>query len=202
MTLNISTGAMEMSTGTPMDHSNMNNNNMNNMNNMDNMNMSTTKCGDGMMGMMMYFHAGHCEHVLFKELLVSTAGQMVGACIAIFFLALFYEGLKVFREYLLRQALMPNYNSEVTISKYSQSQDTMVIDPQSAKANGTRMISTAHFIQTILHIIQVFMSYCLMLAFMTYNVWLCLAVILGAGTGYFMFGWKRAIVVDVNEHCH
>ena len=170
------------------------------------------------MGMMMYFHAGHCEHVLFKELLVSTAGQMVGACIAIFFLAFFYEGLKVFREYLLRQALMPNYNSEVTISKYSQSQDTMVIDPQSAKANGsecvgssyyptreiarTRMISTAHFIQTILHIIQVFMSYCLMLAFMTYNVWLCLAVILGAGTGYFMFGWKRAIVVDVNEHCH
>jgi hypothetical protein len=66
----------------------------------------------------------------------------------------------------------------------------------------TQMISTAHFIQTILHIIQVFMSYCLMLAFMTYNVWLCLAVILGAGTGYFMFGWKRAVVVDVNEHCH
>ena len=61
---------------------------------------------------------------------------MVGACIAIFFLAIFYEGLKVFREYLLRKVLMPNYNREVTISKYSQSQDTMVIDPQSAKANG------------------------------------------------------------------
>jgi hypothetical protein len=61
---------------------------------------------------------------------------MVGACIAIFFLAISYEGLKVFREYLLRKVLMPNYNGEVTISKYSRSQDTMVIDPQSAKTNG------------------------------------------------------------------
>ena len=61
---------------------------------------------------------------------------MVGACVAIFILALLYEGLKVFREHLLRQSLTPNYNNQVTISKYSQSQDTMVIDPQSAKANG------------------------------------------------------------------
>lgn len=65
-----------------------------------------------------------------------------------------------------------------------------------------QIISSSHFIQTILHVVQVFISYCLMLAFMTYNVWLCLAVILGAGAGYFMFGWKRAVVVDVNEHCH
>jgi copper transporter 1 len=50
--------------------------------------------------------------------------------------------------------------------------------------------------------IQVFISYCLMLVFMTYNVWLCLSVILGAGIGYFLFGWRKAIVVDINEHCH
>ncbi|CAG2206228.1 CTR1 [Mytilus edulis] len=174
---------------------------------------------------LMYFHTGTCEYVLFKEALVSTAGEMVGACIVIFILALIYEGLKVFREHLLRKALTPNYHSEATISKYTHtSTDTMVIDPQSAKSNGQtvekladgieyrkftqdkingqQIISSSHFIQTILHVVQVFISYCLMLAFMTYNVWLCLAVILGAGAGYFMFGWKRAVVVDVNEHCH
>ncbi|XP_052092955.1 high affinity copper uptake protein 1-like [Mytilus californianus] len=221
---------------TEMDHSGMGHNmggmdhNMggmdNNMGGMDHsMHMNTTKCGEGMMGMMMYFHTGTCEHVLFKEALVSTAGEMVGACIVIFILALIYEGLKVFREHLLRKALTPNYSSEATISKYTHtSTDTMVIDPQSAKSNGQtvekladgieyrkftqdkingqKIISTSHFIQTILHVVQVFISYCLMLAFMTYNVWLCLAVILGAGAGYFMFGWKRAVVVDVNEHCH
>lgn len=64
------------------------------------------------------------------------------------------------------------------------------------------MISSSHLLQTLLHVLQVFISYCLMLVFMTYNVWLCIAVILGAGTGYFFFGWKRAVVVDVNEHCH
>ena len=51
--------------------------------------------------------------------------------------------------------------------------------------------------------LQIVVSYCLMLIFMTYNVWLCLAVALGAATGYFVFGWKKTVVVDVGgEHCH
>ena len=51
--------------------------------------------------------------------------------------------------------------------------------------------------------VQIVVSYCLMLIFMTYNVWLCLAVALGAAIGYFMFGWKKTVVVDVGgEHCH
>lgn len=65
-----------------------------------------------------------------------------------------------------------------------------------------QMMSLAHAIQTLLHIIQVTVSYMLMLVFMTYNVWLCLAVVIGAGLGYFLFGWRRAVVVDINEHCH
>lgn len=66
----------------------------------------------------------------------------------------------------------------------------------------SRMLTCAHLVQTLLHIVQVIVSYCLMLVFMTYNVWLCLAVALGAGVGYFVFAWKRAVVVDMNEHCH
>jgi len=65
-----------------------------------------------------------------------------------------------------------------------------------------RMMSLAHLVQTLLHVIQVTVSYMLMLVFMTYNVWLCLAVVAGAGLGYFLFAWRRATVVDVNEHCH
>lgn len=64
------------------------------------------------------------------------------------------------------------------------------------------MCSLAHLLQSILHVVQVVISYFLMLIFMTYNVYLCLAVALGAGTGYFLFSWKRAVVVDINEHCH
>lgn len=65
-----------------------------------------------------------------------------------------------------------------------------------------RMLSPAHFLQTLLHVIQVVLSYVLMLVFMTYNGFLCIAVAAGAGAGYFVFSWKKAIVVDITEHCH
>lgn len=65
-----------------------------------------------------------------------------------------------------------------------------------------RMLSPSHFLQTLLHIIQVVVSYLLMLVFMTYNAYLCMAVAAGAGAGYFLFSWRKAVVVDITEHCH
>ncbi|XP_058454366.1 high affinity copper uptake protein 1 [Malaya genurostris] len=64
------------------------------------------------------------------------------------------------------------------------------------------MLSVMHLYQTFLHILQVTLSFLLMLIFMTYNTWLCVAVVLGAALGYFLFGWKKSVVVDVTEHCH
>ena len=66
----------------------------------------------------------------------------------------------------------------------------------------SRICNWHHLLQTFLHVVQVTISYFLMLIFMTYNVWLCLAVALGAGFGYFVFGWKLNKVVDIYEHCH
>ncbi|XP_060074714.1 high affinity copper uptake protein 1-like isoform X2 [Ylistrum balloti] len=157
----------------------------------------------GMPGMMqMYFHTGVKEYILFETLLTSTAGDMGGACVAIFFLAVLYEGLKVLREHLLRKSLTTNRYSSVTATGNGFSQDTSVIDPSKSKNNSVHILSGSHFLQTFLHMVQVFVSYCLMLVFMTYNAWLCIAVILGAAAGYFLFGWRRSIVVDLNEHCH
>lgn len=64
------------------------------------------------------------------------------------------------------------------------------------------MMSAMHAFQTCLHIVQITLSYFLMLIFMTYNIWLCIAVVLGAAVGYFLFGWKKSVIVDVTEHCH
>jgi copper transporter 1 len=60
----------------------------------------------------------------------------------------------------------------------------------------------AHAVQVLLHMVQVTVSYMLMLVFMTYNIWLCLSVVLGAGLGYLLFGRLRANISDPNEHCH
>jgi copper transporter 1 len=64
-----------------------------------------------------------------------------------------------------------------------------------------RFLSTHHLIQTVLHILQMGISYLLMLIAMTFNIYLFLAVILGAGFGHLLFGWRRSSVIDYDEHC-
>lgn len=64
------------------------------------------------------------------------------------------------------------------------------------------MTSGMHIYQTFLHIVQVTLSFLLMLIFMTYNVWLCSGVVIGAAVGYFLFGWRKSVIVDITEHCH
>ena len=54
--------------------------------------------------------------------------------------------------------------------------------------------------------LQVTVSFFLMLIAMTYNVWLFVAIVLGAGAGYFLFARFRGPGTqsgqDPNEHCH
>ena len=62
-----------------------------------------------------------------------------------------------------------------------------------------------HILQSVLHVVQVGISYLLMLVTMTFNVWLFLAVIFGAGVGYLIFAKSRHImgnIREMNEHCH
>uniref|UniRef100_A0A8C3C258 Copper transport protein n=1 Tax=Cairina moschata TaxID=8855 RepID=A0A8C3C258_CAIMO len=61
----------------------------------------------------MTFHFSY-ENVplLFSGLTINTPGEMAGAFVAVFFLAMFYEGLKIARECLLRKSQVSiRYNS-------------------------------------------------------------------------------------------
>ncbi|XP_068423090.1 high affinity copper uptake protein 1 isoform X1 [Clinocottus analis] len=152
----------------------------------------------GHMGMAMTFYFG-CNNVelLFTGLLINSPGEMLGACIGVFLLAVLYEGLKMGRETLLRRSQVNvRYNS----MPLPGADGTVLMETH--KTVGQRMLSPAHFLQTLLHIIQVVVSYFLMLVFMTYNAYLCIAVAAGAGMGYFLFSWRKAVVVDITEHCH
>ena len=80
-------------------------------------------------------------------------------------------------------------------------------DVQSGTTGVIRTVETSiwswtHLLLTVLHMVQVIVAYFLMLIFMTYNSWLCSAVIVGAGVGYFIFGWKKTVLIDDSEHCH
>ncbi|XP_074871861.1 high affinity copper uptake protein 1 [Carettochelys insculpta] len=152
---------------------------------------------EGMM-MDMTFHFSYKNvPLLFSGLVINTPGEMAGAFVAVFLLAMFYEGLKIARESLLRKSQVSiRYNS---MPVPGPNGTTLM---ETHKTVGQQMLSFPHLLQTVLHIIQVVVSYFLMLIFMTYNAYLCIAVAAGAGTGYFLFSWKKAVVVDITEHCH
>jgi len=193
-----------------MDHSQMDHSKMNH-GVVDHSKMDHSKMDHGghdMGMMMMYFHVGVQEVILFKGWKTATAAGMIGSCIALFVAAALYEGLKVFREDLLAKGRrdLDAQNSPENVATHDEpgengvgSDQVMIQSGPSVKA---RICNKWHILQSFLHIVQVTVSYMLMLVFMTYNVWLCIAVVLGAGTGYFAFGWKKQSNHDVNEHCH
>ncbi|XP_025112170.1 high affinity copper uptake protein 1-like isoform X1 [Pomacea canaliculata] len=208
-----------------------------------NMNMNMGMSMD-MPGMTMYFHDGYQEYILFQDLLTKSRGAFAGACIAVFFLGVFYELLKHAREVLQRRhgllksrSFHVNGTSGVDLRSvgppvHEKTTETTVLlvrsqetarytqttpgeSPPSTTAPKQRqlrthhgvsyrtaMFSSLHLAQTVLHGLQILISYCLMLLFMTYNAYLCLCVILGITFGYFLVGWNRSSTEDVNEACH
>ncbi|MPC39538.1 High affinity copper uptake protein 1 [Portunus trituberculatus] len=170
------------------------------------------------MGMSMSFHFGYNETILFDWWKISTIGGLIGSMVGIFILAMLYEGLKYWREHLFRKSLAAmQYCAKVEKGnvteqdKPSQYVFHLLIQPAGTLMGNKEilefqcmmnMLSVDHGIQTLLHMVQMIVSYLLMLIFMTYNVWLCIATVLGAGLGYFLFGWRKSVVVDITEHCH
>ncbi|XP_049626677.1 high affinity copper uptake protein 1-like [Suncus etruscus] len=125
------------------------------------------------MTMPMTFYFGYQNvELLFAGLVINSAGAMAGAFLAVFLLSVGFEGLKRAREELLHKT----------------QQCTPVPGP-----TGTcqRLLRCDHLVQTALHVLQVLLSYLLMLTAMTYNAYLGLAVVAGAGTGYWLFGGKK-----------
>uniref|UniRef100_A0A1A9WVL7 Copper transport protein n=1 Tax=Glossina brevipalpis TaxID=37001 RepID=A0A1A9WVL7_9MUSC len=154
--------------------------------------------------MSMSFHFGCNETILFDFWKVTTIWGMLGSAIAVFILALLYEGLKYYREYLFWKTYnLLEYRPVTGPQTSAEAGNRSAVTPQNSAARvHPSMLSLSHLYQTFLHMVQVTVSFFLMLIFMTYNVWLCMAVVLGAGLGYFLFCWKKSVIVDVTEHCH
>ncbi|PVD23719.1 hypothetical protein C0Q70_16992 [Pomacea canaliculata] len=103
------------------------------------------------------------------------------SALALVVLGIAYQGLKCLRHRLGRKC--PNVNCR----RY--------------------FLNTAHLIQTLLYLVQFIGGYVLMLAVMTYNVWLLVGGVVGLGLGYFFFGWleedliRPALLVVPKNKC-
>ncbi|XP_037029264.1 high affinity copper uptake protein 1 isoform X2 [Bradysia coprophila] len=163
--------------------------------------------GHGSMdGMSMAFHFGCTETILIEQWSIDSVGGLLGSMVAIILMGALYEGLKYYREYLFWKTYNSlQYRAVSVPDKPVVNEDTSRVVHMVGEVihkQPPTMLSAMHAYQTLLHILQVTVSFLLMLIFMTYNVWLCLAVVIGAAGGYFLFGWRKSVIVDVTEHCH
>ncbi|KAL5500466.1 hypothetical protein EMCRGX_G012031 [Ephydatia muelleri] len=127
--------------------------------------------------------------LLFPSWNISTVQGLVGSIFAMLFLSIFYEGLKSFREYLMHVAVK---------SLGASSNSCSDAKPAPGKPNWrsiflgkSKLPLLIHVIQSILQMIQIGVAYLLMLAVMTYNGWIFLAIVFGSGIGYLIFGWTK-----------
>ncbi|XP_043481597.1 high affinity copper uptake protein 1-like [Leptopilina heterotoma] len=128
----------------------------------------------------MSFHFGVTETILFDKWQTTNWQEVLGSAIGIILLGAVYEALKSYRDYLYK--ITSNNCQHRVLSKKKG------------------ILSIVHAIQTILHAIQAILGYFLMFIFMTYNVYLCIAVVLGMSFGYFLFAWQKSRS-DNNECC-
>lgn len=190
--------------------------------------------------MMMYFHGGFTEVILFKDWSTSSIRDFSLSILAIFILAVLYEALKLFREYLLQREIISNcaqirtnsresltmvFNNNYTDINVNAEESAPSIPPSPAPIDSCRrcpcptaggrsiaqmsqallkpkLCRPMHIIQTIMHLLQISISYMLMLIAMTYNWYLFAAVVLGSAFGHFLFAWQRTTLFDCSEHCH
>ncbi|XP_014218851.1 high affinity copper uptake protein 1-like [Copidosoma floridanum] len=119
------------------------------------------------------------ETILFEGWRTTDLRGIIYSSIGIILLGIIYEALKNYREYL---------NVSIAIQNTGQ------------KSRVQSIFSVVHFVQTLLQGIQITISYFLMFIFMTYNVYLCIAVTIGIMLGYFLFSWNNTRC-DINQCC-
>ncbi|KAK7504478.1 hypothetical protein BaRGS_00004344 [Batillaria attramentaria] len=140
--------------------------------------------------------------LLFRGLNINNTEELVGACAVVLVATVAFEALKVLKTYLeLRlnenplsgvQHLQSHCSQASASPTPSNTHDEILLlsslrIPVTVDQVRNRKICL-HVLNTLSHMFNFFYGYMLMLVVMTYSVWLGVAVILGCGIGYWIFG--------------
>ena len=158
--------------------------------------------------MPMWFHFGLGDTLLFKNWTLNSEVDLILACLIFFVFAMFYEWIKNYRNVLfqrrkskLRKSLsMTNNKTTNDLAVIEVNGDDGALQNNSIVIKKFISLSFYDYVQAVLHIIQVMISYTLMLGFMSFNVCICLSILVGAGIGYLLFCSLKEI--DLTDHCH
>ncbi|KAK6104131.1 Ctr copper transporter family protein [Brugia pahangi] len=110
----------------------------------------------------MSFHFGSNETLLFSFWTINSSTGLIIACILTVLMCFIMESIRWFR------GIRPPYNVDLHTEQSSV-----------ANIKFAPRITTAMCTDSILHAVQLTLSYVLMLLFMTFNIWICTATVLG-----------------------
>jgi len=150
----------------------------------------TGMSGSGMGGMMMpmyFFWNDTSTTILFEGWKVTNAWEYWLSCVALFFLAFTYEWLTTYKYKIAKKVALGK-------PEYAPLLDNAAADPHEDEIVYRKRKQELYqqFFITVVHVTQLTLSYALMLVVMSYNVGLFLAILLGYGVGFFLFGKERS----------
>ncbi|ORY48624.1 Ctr-domain-containing protein [Rhizoclosmatium globosum] len=169
--------------------------------------------------MQMYFHFSLSEYILFKAWLPRSTLQFTLSCIALFSLAILYEWFLNFQKQWERKAvheyqsllLSLRANAAATVHETRPGRSS-VTDTEEAQAllsprrrrrlpnaEARMKLAQIRMIKGFLRVVSSTAGYMLMLVTMTYNVLLCLSVVVGFGVGSFLFHFEGLEMIRSDE---
>ncbi|KAK1155575.1 putative low affinity copper uptake protein 2 isoform X1 [Acipenser oxyrinchus oxyrinchus] len=139
------------------------------------------------MMMSMHFTASSRVTLLFEFWDVNGPAGMVVSVLVVLLMTVFYELLKIWKVSLdsrSKPPSLPDSSSRTTLVETLSGSSVPPAPPQHSSSNKRWLLF--HVLQTALHVVQVVLSYMLMLCIMSYSVWIFLGVVMGSAIGYFV----------------
>ncbi|XP_047486974.1 high affinity copper uptake protein 1-like isoform X3 [Penaeus chinensis] len=137
---------------------------------------------------MSFYFSSKVYDFLFYGVNITTTWGMVSLCLGLVSLSILAEGFKVARSQLLKVAM----SRRTGCTKYEVPERSPLLMSQSflGRRNEKLLYKRRikfHILQSFLHVIHLTIGYILMLIVMTYNAYFSIAIVGGAGLGYFFF---------------
>ncbi|TFK21096.1 Ctr copper transporter [Coprinopsis marcescibilis] len=145
--------------------------------------------------------------IVFRSWHISTKSAFFASCIAIVLLCVFHEWLRVFQQKVDRQIALRlqkkaaglrgsrgssrERDTPVSPTEIGEHEDAGLLSGQRLLSNaltGVAVSGPSRILRASLYGATVFISFFLMLVFMTYNAYLIAAVVIGASLGHYIFG--------------
>ncbi|GAV05856.1 hypothetical protein RvY_15922 [Ramazzottius varieornatus] len=155
------------------------------------------------MDMPMYFNFNMPAFILFRDWAPRRPGELMWSVFGVFIIAIGHEGVKRLRD-MVKKWDKRQLDKEAASRTSNGCPCNDVPAPEVWLLKTTLMLFRKfHLITTLLVGIQTTLGYFLMLASMTYNVWVFLAIVLGTLFGYFIFNYATrasALVIPQNNN--